>query len=262
MRAWAALAAFFMATDPAYIKVVEEWREKRLARLRADDGWLTVAGLHWLSEGRNSFPELPGLVWELRGGKVTLHGDGPARAMKSDHPGPPDQLKMGTRTMFVIERGGRYGIRVRDTESPYRKKFHGIEHYPVDGKWRVRAKWLPYAAPQKRKLATVIEGVEEDFEATGEAEFTLMGKTYRLEPVNDGGRLFFIFRDTTAGRTTYPAGRFLYSDLKKDGTVTLDFNMAYNPPCAFTPYATCPLPLARNRLPVAIEAGEKNYHFD
>jgi len=263
MRAYLFLAALFMAADPAHLKTVEEWRANRIARLKADDGYLTVSGLHWLKEGTNQFRELPsGLVWELSGGKVTLHEGGRTRHLKPDNPGPADLIQRGTRTLFIIERGGRYGVRVRDTESQYRKNFHGIEHYPVDGKWRVRAKWIAYETPKKRALPTIIEGIREEYEAIGEAEFTLSGKKLKLEPVLDNKRLFFIFRDTTAGKTTYPAGRFLYSDLAQNGTVTLDFNMAYNPPCAFTPYATCPLPLPQNRLPIAIEAGEKNYHLD
>lgn len=263
MRAYVLLAALFMAADFSHVKTVEEWRANRIVRLKADDGYLAISGLHWLKEGKNQFAELPaGLIWELRGRKVVLHEGGKARELKPDIPGPADFVKHGTRTMFIIERGGRYGVRVRDSESPYRKKFKGIEHYPVDVRWRVRAKWTAYATPKKRMLPTVIEGVNEEYEAIGEAHFTLAGKKLKLEPVLDNKRLFFVFRDTTAGKTTYPAGRFLYTDLAQNGVVTLDFNMAYNPPCAFTPYATCPLPLPQNRLPIAIEAGEKNYHLD
>ena len=264
MRACAVL--LFMSTLlPAsdHASDVEAWRTKRLATLKADDGWLTVAGLHWLKQGLNRFGELPaGMEWKLDGKRVWLRQNGAEREMKPDIPGPADMVKSGTLTMFIIERGGKYGVRVRDTNSPYRAKFHGIEHYPVDAKWKVAARWLPYEQPKKRSLPTVIEGVNEEYDAPGEVAFTLAGKAMTLEPVLSGGRLFFVFRDLTTGKTTYPAGRFLYADLAKDGVVTLDFNQAYNPPCAFTPYATCPLPLPQNRLAIALETGEKNYHLE
>ena len=264
MRACAAL--LIMSTLlPAFDHVsdVEAWRAKRLTALQAADGWLSVTGLHWLKPGWNRFAELPtGMEWKLDEKRVLLRQNGQERELKPDNPGPADLVQSGTVTMFIIERGGKFGIRVRDTNSPYRAKFHGIEHYPVDAKWKVTARFLPYAQPKKRRLPTVIEGVEEEYEATGEVEFTLAGKKLKLEPVISDGRLFFVFRDLTTGKTTYPAGRFLYADLPKNGTVTLDFNQAYNPPCAFTPYATCPLPLPQNRLPIAVEAGEKNYHLE
>ncbi|HZO52278.1 MAG TPA: DUF1684 domain-containing protein [Bryobacteraceae bacterium] len=263
MRAFAALlimSSMLPASD--HLSEVEAWRSKRLATLQADDGWLTVAGLYWLKPGLNRFAELPaGLEWTLHGKRVSLRQNGAERELKPDNPGPADLVKSGTLTMFIIERGGKYGVRVRDTNSPYRKSFKGVEHYPVDAKWKVAARWHAYAQPKKRVLPTVIEGVTEEYDAPGEVEFKLAGKTLKLEPVLSGGRLFFVFRDLTTGKTTYPAGRFLYADLAKDGVVTLDFNQAYNPPCAFTPYATCPLPLPQNRLPIALETGEKNYRL-
>jgi uncharacterized protein (DUF1684 family) len=163
--------------------------------------------------------------------------------------------------MFIIERMANTGFACA-TRKPYRKKFQGIEHFPVVANWRVTAQGLPYAQSKKRSLPTVIEGLTEAYDAPGEVEFTLAGKKSKLEPVLSGGRLFFVFRDLTTGKTTYPAGRFLYADPAKDGKVPLDFNKAYNPPCAFTPYATCPLPLPQNRLAIAVEAGERNYHLD
>lgn len=264
MRAVAVL--LLMPTLPAFsdhLSEVEAWRAKRIATLTADDGWVTVAGLHWLKPGWNRFAELPaGMEWKLEGKRVVLRQGGVERELKPDNPGPADYVQSGTLTLFVIERGGKYGVRVRDTNSRYRKSFHGIEHYPVEAKWKVTARWHEYTQPKKRVLPTVIEGVNEEYDATGDVEFTLAGKALRLEPVLSDGRLFFIFRDLTSGKATYPAGRFLYADPPKDGTVTLDFNRAYNPPCAFTPFATCPLPLPRNRLPIALETGEKNYHLE
>ena len=264
MRAFAALLVMSTSLSAAdHNAQVEAWRATRIAALQADDGWLAVAGLHWLKPGWNRFAELPaGMEWGLEGTTVSLRRGGQVRTLKPDNPGPADLVQSGSLTMFVIERGGRYGIRVRNTKSPYRAQFRGIEHYPVDAKWNVTARWHAYAQAKKRVLPTVIEGVNEVYDAPGEAEFALEGKTFKLEPVLSGGRLFFVFRDLTTGKTTYPAGRFLYADLAQNGVVRLDFNEAYNPPCAFTPYATCPLPLPQNRLAIALEAGEKNYHLE
>jgi uncharacterized protein (DUF1684 family) len=182
--------------------------------------------------------------------------------LKPDVPGPADLIKAGTRTMLVIERSGRYGIRVRDTESRYRKGFRGLQWFPVKPEYRVSARLEPYASPLSVSIPTIL-GVDEVMTSPGLLHFGLQGKQLRLRPVLSGGRLFLIFKDTTAGKSTYPAGRFLYADLPKGGqAVELDFNKAYNPPCAFTPYATCPLPPLENRLAVSIEAGELNYHHD
>ncbi|MDE3165970.1 MAG: DUF1684 domain-containing protein [Acidobacteriota bacterium] len=153
----------------------------------------------------------------------------------------------------------RYGIRERDPESEYRRDFHGIESYPAEEAYRITARFVP---DEKEIPILNVLGQTEPLKSPGVAVFTLGGKEYRLRPVfetPDAQELFYIFKDATSGRETYGAGRFLYSALPKDGTVVLDFNKAYNPPCAFTPYATCPLPPAENKLPVRIEAGEKKY---
>ena len=273
------------APDPAYRAEIEKWRTDREARLKADGGWLQVAGLFWLKPGENSFgtdakstivlpagsgPARAG-VFELRDGKVALKMaagveatvDGkPAAAMtlRPDVPGPADVLKLGPRlSLHVIARGGKLGIRMKDKESPLLKEFTGLHWFPVREDLRVVARFVPYAPPKKVPVPNIL-GQVEDLPSPGYAAFTIGGREVRLDPVLEepgADELFFIFRDETAKKETYPAGRFLYTAMPKDGTVVLDFNKAYSPPCAFTPYATCPLPPRQNRLAVRIEAGEK-----
>lgn len=272
------------APDPAYRAEIETWRAEREARLKSDGGWLQVVGLFWLKDGANSFgtdagnvivlpagsaPPRAG-VFELRGGKTTVRMepaveatvDGKpvaARELRPDVPGPADVLKLGPRlTLHVIERGGRYGIRLKDRESALLKEFTGLRWFPVQEDYRVEARFVPYASPKKIPVPNILGQVEE-LPSPGYAAFRIGGREVRLDPVLEepgATELFFIFRDQTAGKQTYPAGRFLYAPMPKDGRVTLDFNKAYSPPCAFTPYATCPLPPRQNRLPVRIEAGE------
>jgi uncharacterized protein (DUF1684 family) len=163
--------------------------------------------------------------------------------------------------MFVIERGGKYAIRLKDKNSKMRREFTGLKWYPVKPEYRITATFNPYEPPKQIPVPNIL-GQTESLPSPGYVTFTLKGKTVRLEPVlesPDDKELFFIFRDGTSGDTTYPSGRFLYADMPVQGKVVLDFNKAYNPPCAFTPYATCPLPPPANRLKVNIEAGELNY---
>jgi len=161
--------------------------------------------------------------------------------------------------LFVIKRGDRYGIRLKDPDSQYRREFHGIEYFPADERYRVTARFVA----ERRTIPILnILGQTEPSECPGYVVFRLNGQELRLYPILEepgAKQLFYIFRDQTTGKETYGAGRFLYSDLPQDGQVTLDFNKAYNPPCAFTPYATCPLPPKENHLAVRIEAGEKKY---
>ncbi len=255
----------------AYQNEIQEWRRNREATLKSDMGWLSVAGLFWLHEGPNRFGTdsandivLPdGLAragsFDLRNGKVTTTAGGKTREIAHDS---DDFFADGRLKLFAIKRGDRYGIRLRDPESRYRTQFRGIDYYPADEAYRVTAQFVP--EPRKIPILNVL-GQTEDSDCPGYVEFRLRGKRLRLYPIieSPGDRqLFYIFRDQTSGKETYGAGRFLYSDMPKDGKVTLDFNKAYNPPCAFTPYATCPLPPKSNRLAVRIEAGEKTYHFD
>ena len=283
----AAAVAAASVTEPAYVRAIEAWRRERLARLTADGGWLTVAGLFWLKEGANRFGAdaandivlpahsapahagtlvlekgrvrvevRPGVAVTLAGKSVTAVG------LRSDAGGATsDVLSLGALTLQIIDRGGRLGVRVKDMKSAARAKFKGLRYFPIDSRYRVVATFVPNAKPVSLNVPNVL-GTVESMPSPGTASFTIAGlpaaQPLRLDAVLEPGetQLFFIFRDPTAGKTTYGAGRFLYADPPVDGKVVLDFNRAYSPPCAFTAYATCPMPPASNKLPVAIEAGE------
>ncbi|MCC6539674.1 MAG: DUF1684 domain-containing protein [Bryobacterales bacterium] len=246
----ASTAAAAFAQDPASN---ETWRKERLARLQADDGWLTLVGLHWLEEGDNTLASAPGYTFTRKGLNVTANG----RALKPND----DQITLGTHTYFVIVRGDRVAIREKDTAAKTRREFHGLDYFPYRPEWRFEAKWKPYAKPITRRIANVA-GTVDEYQAPGRAEFVAQGRKWTLEPVIEEDHLFYVFKDLTAGKSTYPAGRFIELPMPRDGRAIVDFNRAYNPPCAFTPYATCPLPPKHNHLALAIEAGEKSYHSE
>jgi len=284
----ATLIALTLAAAPAlaadYAADIEAWRAQRETGLKADGGWLTVAGLFWLKEGENRFGSDPANdivlpasaparagVFELRqgetrfrlepgvagaiGGQMTIAG-----VLRPDTTGEPSKLALGRLTMHVIVRGGQFAIRLIDNDNARRKSFAGLKWFPVRESYRVQAKWMPYAAPAKLPIPNVLGRVEPML-SPGYAVFKLNGRQLRLDPVLEeegASELFFIFRDATAPKETYGGGRFLYSDLPKDGQVVLDFNKAYSPPCAFTDFATCPLPPKQNQLPLPIEAGERS----
>jgi uncharacterized protein (DUF1684 family) len=283
------LAALVLALMPApspppdYKTELDSWRRARQAELTAEDGWLSVTGLYWLAEGDNpcgsragsrvllpkSAPERLG-VFVRQGQRVSVRVE-PGVAVKtslnsvtamdvlSDVTGSPDVLRTGSLSIALIDRGGELGIRVKDSEAPSRKGFKGQSWYPPDTGYRVTARFVPAAPGASLEIANVLGQIQK-LPSPGEAVFTLAGHELRLTPVleaPDAKELFFIFRDETAARETYGAGRFLYTELPKDGSVVLDFNKAENPPCAFTAFATCPLPPKTNRLPVRVEAGEK-----
>jgi uncharacterized protein (DUF1684 family) len=237
----------------------EKWRADREASLRAPDGWLSVAGLLWLHEGENTV-ELPAgasqktIALRLDGSKVTFE----KRQLKSDITEHPDVLTLGNVTLTIIERGGKTGVRLRDPNAETRRDFTGCKWFPADTAWRVQAKWVAYPKPKTIAITNIL-GMTDQEPSPGYAEFTLQGKTMRLEPVLEDGELFFMFKDATSAKTTYGAGRFLYAGLPKGDTVELDFNKATNPPCAFTAFATCPLPPKQNILTAAVDAGEKSY---
>ena len=278
--------------DAQWLKDLDAWRAQREHELSAPDGWLTLVGLEWLKQGVNSFGTAADCTIRIRAnapehfGLLTVSGktvqllapaggfpadfqiDGkPAReGTLSADDAKPSNLSWRGLTMVVLPRGGRYALRTKDADSPTRTQFHGLRWYAPDSHYRIDAKWIPYPTPRIEKIPTIIN-TTLDMPAPGVAEFTLNGKTLRLEPVFEGGerdKLFFILRDSTSRTTTYEAARFLHTGLPSNGidqpgTITLDFNELYNPPCAYTPYATCPLPPEQNRLPVPIEAGEQRY---
>ncbi|HKO57822.1 MAG TPA: DUF1684 domain-containing protein [Thermoanaerobaculia bacterium] len=253
-----------------------QWREKRLANLTKEDGWLTLVGLDWLKEGPNeiSIPSKPPAVIHatLVSGKVTLEPSpslmidgkplaGPTVLRNDADPQGPTIVQLGTIRFYAIKRNDRYGFRVRDLASDARTKFAGLDYFPYDPNYRLEAKWVPYDPPHAIPITNVL-GMTSSETAPGRLVFTIDGKEYSVEPILEQGEsdLFIIFRDQTAGKETYGAARYLYaSPPGPDGKVVVDFNKAYNPPCAFTPFATCPLPPAQNKLPIRIEAGEKKY---
>lgn len=285
MKRFAALAFVILAAgcgarEPkidtnAHANEVREWQKNRDARLRKEDSWLTLIGLHWLTDGENSVtltkPGAPPVRLLRAGATTTLHagegmtidgkpvaGDVPLRADADE--GGPTIVQMGSVRFNVIKRGDRYGLRVKDAEAETRTQFQGLEYYPIDPKWRVTAKFEAYHPPKSIPI-TDVTGMKSDNISPGSLVFEIDGKEHRLDPILEEGsdEYFLIFRDATSADTTYPAGRYLYAPQAKDGKTVIDFNKAYNPPCAFTPYATCPLPPMQNRLAVRIEAGEKKY---
>jgi uncharacterized protein (DUF1684 family) len=246
----------------------EAWKAERLTRLTQPRGWLSVVGLHWLEPGPNQLPGLPG-TFTLRDGRVELsaaRADGYAlagepverRLLAADVAPRPDVLALGPhRWVEVLERGERRALRVWDADAPARRAFAGLETYPFDPAWRVVARWEAYTAPRKVSVVNVLGAVSDEL-APGRAWFTAGGRELSLEPTLDEGELFYVFRDATAGKGTYPAGRFLSAEAPRGGEVVLDFNRAYTPPCGFTDFATCPVPRRENVLPVAVTAGEKS----
>jgi len=280
--------------DAAWQTELESWRAQRATNLQAPEGWLSLIGLAWLQEGDNTFgadednriqvsAKIPGHVGVVRLAKGTVHLLPPAGGFAKDfqvdgHPAKeqdlvsdnaeqPSKLTVGTITIIVINRDGRFALRIKDPQAATRTGFHGLRWYAPNSAYRVTARWIPYSTPKVLDIPTVL-GTTTHMPAPGAAEFMIDGQTVRLEPVLEDPKatnLFFIMRDATSKTKTYGAGRFLYTSLpdhgvSQPGEVVLDFNRLINPPCAFTPYATCPLPPTQNRLTVAIPAGEQRYH--
>ena len=258
-----------LAADPLTEKVTA-WRTKYEAGLKSETGWLSVAGLYWLEQGANVagtaasnkvvLPAGPAVAgtFERLGDRVKWKpANGSARTLQSDKDGAkPDLLTIDRLTLFVIDRNGKIGIRMRDPQSKMRREFHGTKWFPIRAQYSLTGEFKPY--PQKKVVMVPdVTGNTLRYESPGEVEFAVNGQKVRLEPVLDEGQLFFVFRDKTSGKQTYGGGRMLYAPLPgPDNKVDLEMNIAKNPPCVFTPYATCPLPTKRNTLNVAIEAGE------
>src|SRR6266403_5442249 len=282
------------ATPDSWQRDLLAWREKRAANLQTPEGWLSLIGLEWLKEGDNSVgsaadnkiqiakaPAHLGIVRLEKGGAMRLlaaSGGFPKELLVDAHPAQEQvllsddspnrsKLSLGGLTIIVIHRDERYGLRIKDAQAPTRVGFHGLHWYAPNAAYRVRAKWIPYNPPKMIDIPTIL-GTVSKLPTPGVAEFTIDGKVSRLEPVledPESKELFFIIRDTTSKTSTYGAGRFLYTEfpdhgLSQPGEIWLDFNQLVNPPCAFTPYATCTLPPIQNRLSVAIPAGEQRYH--
>jgi uncharacterized protein (DUF1684 family) len=269
-------------------KELAEWKAGRTERLHSPTGWLTLIGLDWLKEGDNLVGSAPDAVVKLpadraparaahltlAGGKITLTAEskvaftidgkpaaGPVELRSDEHAAEPSMVALGSVSFYVISRNDRLAVRVKDSESPTRTGFQGVESFPADPSWRVNARFEPYPSGKTLQVPTIL-GTVDTMAEPGAVVFERDGKTYRLDTVLEEGEtdLFIIFGDLTNRHETYGGGRFLYAkpaDAK--GMVMLDFNRAYNPPCVFTPYATCPLPPPGNKLSVRVEAGEKMY---
>jgi uncharacterized protein (DUF1684 family) len=284
----AAPAAPAKAAEPEYVDAINQWREGVEKSLRRDNGWLTLAGRFFMKPGVNTFgtaasndivfpPELKGSGPELLGTitvdaakkSVTLKlADGVSmtsagqpfsgeRALKYD-PANRDWVSLGRISMHIIERDGRYVLRLADNESLVRKNFPGRVWYDVDPAFKVKARFVAYPPGKKLSIVNVIDEVSEE-PCPGYVEFTLKGRKYKMDVVGEDDGMFFVMRDGTSGDTTYRPSRFLYVDQKpkSNQTFQLDFNKTYNPPCAFSEFTTCPLPPEQNILKTRIEAGEK-----
>lgn len=278
----------------AHKNEIQEWQKKRLANLSKEDGWLTLVGLFWLNEGENKIgsdpkvalvlpkdkaPALAGSLW-LEKGRVRLTAR-PDAGISVASPGGdknttpitpldlkddndesgPTILTLGTLRINVVKRGERIGVRVKDTASRTRQEFKGLEYYPIDSKWRLEARFEPYQPPKTIPITNVLSMTDNET-SPGALAFEVNGKIYRIDPILEKGETdwFVMIADETSGKETYGAGRYLYvSPPDASGKVIVDFNKTYSPPCAFTNFATCPLPPKQNHLPFRIEAGEKKY---
>jgi uncharacterized protein (DUF1684 family) len=284
------LALAFASLVPAraqtdYVKDVEKWRSDREANLKKETGWLTVAGLFWLKDGTNTigagekfdvrltdnfkqgkFGEI-----EFKNGAATLKVEKGVDAQSngksisapvdlvSDEKGKLTVISTGTQTFYLIKREERFGIRLMDSNSEARRNFKGLHWFPIDESYKVAARFEAFAEPKEISVPNVLGG-NFKMKSPGTLKFSLNGIEYALQPVDEGdGTLFIIFRDKSSENETYKSGRFLYADMPVNGEAVLDFNKAENPPCAFTAYATCPLPPPGNSLEAEIKAGEKRY---
>jgi uncharacterized protein (DUF1684 family) len=288
---------FGASAQPAnFVKDELAWRTEHVADLQKPDGWLSLIGLEWLQPGDTTIGSAPDnkihlpvtapahlallrfendsvtLMAPTQGFPDGLQVDGAAakeQVLRAD----ADKDKFNTRVQwgtihfYVIRRAEDVGVRLKDSQSPTLKEFHALAWFEPNAKFRLTAKWIPYVPVKTITLARMV-GKSYSLPVPGAAEFVLDGKTYRVEPVQEDpkvAKLFFILRDATSADSTYPACRFLYTGfpdhgVDQPGELVLDFNHMENPPCAYTAFATCPLPPTGNRLPFALPAGEKRYH--
>ncbi len=272
----------------AYTQSIAQWRATRVAELTAPDGWLSLVGLAWLHPGVNTLGSAPDRDIVLSGGPahlgaVTLDHDGSLRlkleagtgALVDGKPqlavalvddahagaGKPTLVSFGSTSFIAIHRGERSALRIRDTQAPSRTGFLGIDYFPIDPSWRIEAEWIPATPGQTLEMGTVI-GTTDTYPVPGKLRFSRNGKSFEILPVIEvpGDKQYFVvFADRTSGKETYGAARFVYIDPPQDGKAVIDFNRAYNPPCAFTAFATCPLAPPENRLDLRVTAGEKKY---
>ena len=272
-----------------YLSEIEEWHHNRITSLRSEEGWLNLAGLYWLSPGMNTFgtsasvdiqfpqgsvPAIAGyfnleskrVTLQLKNNSgVTVNGETVQRA-EVFNSGSTKKIIMasGNYRWTIIKREDKYGIRLRNLQHPRLETFHGIERFPVDLRYRLTARFQVTDTLRYLPITNVL-GQTTNQLSPGTLVFEWEGKTYTLDVIDEGneGDYFIIMADKTSGKSTYAAGRFLYvSRPDAKGEVIVDFNKAYNPPCVFSPFATCPLPPKQNHLEFAVEAGEKDFHLD
>jgi uncharacterized protein (DUF1684 family) len=271
--------------EEAYRESIRQWQEQRLERLKGKTGWLNLAGLHWLEEGENSFgsaadndivfPEKAAAycgTLTLEAGKVSLKAHPEAGITSEgvtvlqldlidDYSKPTTHLEQGDLAWYIIKRGEKYGIRLRDYRHPRIAELDQIPIYPVSLDYVVEATLVPFDEPKTMTVATPVEGFTETYHCPGELHFRLKGEKLVLHPFEAGKGYFLVLGDETSGMDTYGAGRFMYTIPDSTGRIILDFNRAYNPPCAFSPFATCPMPPRENLLAFPVEAGEKAVHL-
>lgn len=276
-----------IANDAAFAQTEQDWRDQRRGNLLKPDGWASLIGLHWIDPGSHYLGSDAGNGIRLAMGPAhlgmiditsdhvrfvpdkatTLTLDGQpftaaANLRSDDDKNGPSVIGFddGKGQATVIKRGDRYALRVKHADAPTRTGFVGLDYWPMDLAWKIDGKFVPHAAGKTIEVANII-GTTEPVANPGAVEFQRNGKTWRIEALDEGeGELFLVFADRTNGHGSYGAGRFLYAPMPDAaGKVMLDFNQAYSPPCAFTAFATCPLPPPENRLDLAITAGEKAY---
>lgn len=268
-----------------YSNSIQEWQKKRELLLLKKNSWLSLAGLYWLEQGENSFgsdssnqiifpenaPKFMGSFF-LNDTVVTVKiNDGidvftdssrvTSMRLKNDNQKGKHILSYSSLNWYIIKRTNKFGVRLKDSEHPNLKSFKGIDHFPIDQNWRVKARLEPYDSAKTIRVPNVL-GQVSDMPCPGALVFEINGQTYKLDAIDveTDDEYWLIFADETSGEETYGAGRFLYvNKIDSTGITYIDFNKAYNPPCVFTPFATCPLPPTQNRLMIRIAAGEKNY---
>lgn len=270
--------------SPEYLEEIKQWHQHRLERLKADDGWLNLVGRTWLKPGVNKFgsakdndvliesdkvPKYIGVfifedssvTMKVNDGVEVLLNGNPVKEMKmiGDESKDMTVFQYGPIKWNLIIRDTLYGIRFRDLESEFVKNFKGIERFPVNDDWRIEAKYVAYDPPKKISVPNILGQIDEE-SSPGAVLFSKNNQSYKLDAIDEGERLWFIFADGTSGEETYGGGRFLYTDkADSNGIVIVDFNKAYDPPCVLTKYATCPMPPKQNYLSLRITAGEKMY---
>jgi uncharacterized protein (DUF1684 family) len=267
-----------------YQAEIQKFQQDYEAKLKTDTGWLTIAGLSFLSQPVTTFgsnplndivlpagaPDKAG-TFQLKNGKVLVKAEPGVtfmlegkpvteKLLKSDGEGPPDRLTLGDLQLWVHQSGDRPSIRLRDKNSKLRKEFAGTSWFPINAAYKVEGTYTPYAKPKIVEVPNILGDIDK-MPVPGIVSFTINGQEMKMEPIAEPGdkEFWFVFRDLTSGHETYPAARFIYLPPPVNGKMTIDFNRAENPPCAYNPYTTCPLPFEQNRLKMRIEAGEKAY---